>query len=489
MAPAAAARRFDVALSFPGERRRYVKGVAKQLAEKFTARRVLYDAYHSADFARVDLDVYLPGLYRTQSELIVLFLCPEYATKSWCKLEWRNIRQLIATADAGRIMLLSFGDPGDLTEIGVQAGDGYLDIGKRSAAQTAAAICERLDLNRESVAAQPRRPGTPSPLGEPRPTRPRLPKPPRDVSRVPAPGATPSTAPALAPDVAVREVKEWLEARLATAPTAASLLARELAAAEPTGAIAGALKDPAMATRLQGVVAAGLLAATAKVAAAAIDEAHRQAVSADRAVLEEVLFKVLPFAADLAEARRSVAEADRRNDASVELPFRTETLAEIIVAGAGGQPAAVIPGRATPEGAGSVALPSAAYVPLFSEQHQVFAQAVAVALARQDGPASDRLAAIGKRFTNPEEIRIAVRDVLVLLQKRHKWARYLLFIDEDLRSTHQRSLDKLWGLTCGALSGPHGLAGLRLIRLRGGPEQLAHEYGIVLHLTEVLARR
>lgn len=49
---------------------------------------MLYDRYHEAEFARPDLDVYLPNLYATESELIVIFLCPDYAKKRWCKLEW-----------------------------------------------------------------------------------------------------------------------------------------------------------------------------------------------------------------------------------------------------------------------------------------------------------------------------------------------------------------------------------------------------------------
>src|SRR5438128_291491 len=85
-------------------------------------------ADYDAEFARPDLDVYLPGLYRIQSELIVVFLCPEYASKRWCGLEFRHIRQLIGTPDAARIMFLSFEEPGDLSALGILAGDGYIPI-------------------------------------------------------------------------------------------------------------------------------------------------------------------------------------------------------------------------------------------------------------------------------------------------------------------------------------------------------------------------
>ncbi|MBS1790832.1 MAG: hypothetical protein JST85_24155 [Acidobacteria bacterium] len=148
-------RRFDIALSFPGEHRPFVEQVATQLAATFSQDRVLYDKYHDAEFARLDLDVYLPNLYRTESELIVLFLCPEYANKRWCGLECRFIRQLIGTPDAKRIMFLSIGNTGDYSEFGILPGDGYIEIGAQSAEVIAEKIRKRLNLNRGVTAPAP----------------------------------------------------------------------------------------------------------------------------------------------------------------------------------------------------------------------------------------------------------------------------------------------------------------------------------------------
>jgi len=58
-----------------------VEQVAGHLASAFGKERVLYDNYHEAEFARPNLDVYLPELYRERSELVVLFLYPEYAAR------------------------------------------------------------------------------------------------------------------------------------------------------------------------------------------------------------------------------------------------------------------------------------------------------------------------------------------------------------------------------------------------------------------------
>ena len=102
----AATKRFRVALSFPGEYDDRVRAIAERLAVRFGQNRVLYDKFYDAEFARPDLDVYLPDLYRTQSDLIVVFLCPEYAKKRWCRLELRAVRQLIGSTDSSRIMYL-----------------------------------------------------------------------------------------------------------------------------------------------------------------------------------------------------------------------------------------------------------------------------------------------------------------------------------------------------------------------------------------------
>lgn len=121
-------RRFRVALSFPGQHRSLIAPIARALADVHGEAQVLYDHFHAAEFARPNLAVYLPELYRRQSDLIVVLLCPEYAQKQWCRLEWRHIYALIATTEEARIMFLSVGDPGDLGALGILPGDGYIDI-------------------------------------------------------------------------------------------------------------------------------------------------------------------------------------------------------------------------------------------------------------------------------------------------------------------------------------------------------------------------
>jgi len=139
--------------------------VAADLAATFTEDRVLYDRFHDAEFARPDLNIYLPNLYRKESDLLVVFLCPDYPQKVWCRLEWRFIVQLIQTVDAKRIMFLSFGPPGDLSDIGILSGDGYIDVTALTPETVAAKISKRLSINqrqgqpaRVNVVAQPAMP-------------------------------------------------------------------------------------------------------------------------------------------------------------------------------------------------------------------------------------------------------------------------------------------------------------------------------------------
>src|SRR5690348_16634202 len=97
-------KRFQVALSFPGEYREFVKQVADCLTASLEEKNVFYDRYYEAELARPDLDTYLQAIYHDQSELIVVFLCHEYEQKEWCGLEWRAIRDLLKQKQAASIM-------------------------------------------------------------------------------------------------------------------------------------------------------------------------------------------------------------------------------------------------------------------------------------------------------------------------------------------------------------------------------------------------
>ncbi|CAD78771.1 toll/interleukin-1 receptor domain-containing protein [Rhodopirellula baltica] len=120
---------FKVAVSFPGEKRRYVSRVVDALRDPLGNDSVFYDFDYQAQLARPNLDTLLQRIYRDQSDLIVVFLCDEYAKKQWCGLEWRAIRDIIKSKEDERVMFVRFDD----AEVdGMLSIDGYVDASNRT---------------------------------------------------------------------------------------------------------------------------------------------------------------------------------------------------------------------------------------------------------------------------------------------------------------------------------------------------------------------
>lgn len=126
-------KRFKIALSFPGEYRNLVDPIANSLATIYGEEYILYDMFHRADFARVNLDLYLQNLYKDESELIVIFECEEYNSRDWCGVESRAIRTILNGKDNGRIMLIKCGKGS--AEGFFDNVDGYIDASKYSSTE------------------------------------------------------------------------------------------------------------------------------------------------------------------------------------------------------------------------------------------------------------------------------------------------------------------------------------------------------------------
>ena len=144
--------RFQIALSFPGGYRPRIEKIASALADVIGRNKVLYDKWHRAEFARPNLDIYLPKLYHERSRLLVFFLCGEYAQKEWCGLEWRAGRDLLKRNEDDRLMFLRL----DLADIpGLYSIDGYLDISRLTDEEVVREILKRLEtLVPDSVETQ-----------------------------------------------------------------------------------------------------------------------------------------------------------------------------------------------------------------------------------------------------------------------------------------------------------------------------------------------
>lgn len=134
--------RFKVAFSFPGEKRRYVSKIVDALRSPLGKDSIFYDLDYQAQLARPNIDTLLQKIYRDQSDLIVVFLCAEYANKQWCGLEWRAVRDIIKAKQDDRVMFVRF----DETPIdGLLSIDGYIDATIYTTKQVASYILERLE--------------------------------------------------------------------------------------------------------------------------------------------------------------------------------------------------------------------------------------------------------------------------------------------------------------------------------------------------------
>ena len=137
-------KRFRIAFSFAGEKREFVAGVARILANRFGEDKILYDKFHEAEFARWNLGVYLPKLYGEQSDLIVPVICPNYDPKRWTGWEWVHIYGLLTKADGHRVMPSRF----EYAQAdGLSPASGFIELDNKTPEQFATLILERLALN------------------------------------------------------------------------------------------------------------------------------------------------------------------------------------------------------------------------------------------------------------------------------------------------------------------------------------------------------
>jgi hypothetical protein len=74
-------KRFAIAVSFPGEHRRFVRKVVGRLADVLGRERVFFDEWHEGELLGLDGDLKLRRCYRDWSDLVVPFFSEHY--KMW----------------------------------------------------------------------------------------------------------------------------------------------------------------------------------------------------------------------------------------------------------------------------------------------------------------------------------------------------------------------------------------------------------------------
>src|SRR5439155_16540320 len=94
--------KYDICLSFAGEDRQYVDGVAAALRAR--AVRVFYDRYEQAELWGKDLYAHLDEVYRRSARYCVVFVSSHYAAKVWTNHE-RKSAQARAFSEAREYVL------------------------------------------------------------------------------------------------------------------------------------------------------------------------------------------------------------------------------------------------------------------------------------------------------------------------------------------------------------------------------------------------
>jgi hypothetical protein len=131
--------RYDVALSFAGEDRDYVQGVADYLAKNGVA--VFYDKFEEVELWGKDLVEHLDFVYRTGAQYCVMFISEHYARKIWTNHERRSALAAALVARKEYILPVKF----DSTEIpGLRPTVGYISLTDKTPEELGLLILRKL---------------------------------------------------------------------------------------------------------------------------------------------------------------------------------------------------------------------------------------------------------------------------------------------------------------------------------------------------------
>lgn len=134
---------YDVALSFAGENREYVEGVAIQL--KSFGISVFYDLFKQVELWGKDLYTHLDDIYRNKARFCVIFISKFYQKKSWTNHERKSAQARAFQKKEEYILFARFDD----TEIpGVRPTVGYISLRDFTPQQFANLIIQKLELAR-----------------------------------------------------------------------------------------------------------------------------------------------------------------------------------------------------------------------------------------------------------------------------------------------------------------------------------------------------
>ena len=130
---------YDVCLSFAGEQRAFVEGVATRLRERQI--RVFYDDFEKTRLWGKDLYEHLDYVYRQAASYCVVFVSADYARKVWTRHEGKSALARALDADTEYILPVRFDD----TELpGLRPTIAYVDLRTTTSDELVEMIVEKV---------------------------------------------------------------------------------------------------------------------------------------------------------------------------------------------------------------------------------------------------------------------------------------------------------------------------------------------------------
>jgi hypothetical protein len=135
-------KRYDLVLSFAGEDREYVEGVAEFLSMRGIV--VFYDRYETVTLWGKNLQEHFESIYRQQARYCVMFISRHYADKVWTRHERRAALARAMAERVEYVLPARFDD----TEIpGLSPVVGYVDLKGLTPRQFGELLLQKLGRN------------------------------------------------------------------------------------------------------------------------------------------------------------------------------------------------------------------------------------------------------------------------------------------------------------------------------------------------------
>jgi len=134
--------KYDVALSFAGEDRYYVKEVAEILRD--SGMQVFYDEFEESNLWGKNLYTYLRDVYRDQARYTIMFCSENYSKKLWTNHERESAQERAFKESSEYILPAKLDD----TEIpGLPKTVAYIDLRQKTPYEFCLIIAKKLNVN------------------------------------------------------------------------------------------------------------------------------------------------------------------------------------------------------------------------------------------------------------------------------------------------------------------------------------------------------